>query len=63
MTVKIALEMINSQPIQMADALCKYYKTANCGNIEHAVIDLEELAEHIQAYTKAERKFLEVKHE
>ncbi len=60
---KITFEVIDNTPQQMAYALCEYYKTSNCKNMEHAVIDLEELAEHILAYTKAERKFFEVKYE
>lgn len=61
--VTIKLEMINSSPQQMAYALCEYYKTVNCKNIEYAVIDLEELAEHILAYAKSQRKMLEVENE
>ena len=61
--VTISLEMLDNTPAQMADALCRYYVQENCKNMKHAVIDLEELAEHILAYTKAERKFFEVEYE
>ena len=55
----IELKVIDNSPQQMAWALCKYYFSMNCKNMEYAVIDLEELAEHILAYTRAERKMLE----
>lgn len=58
--IKIELELIDDSAQQMAYAMCKYYLNGNCYNIEPTVIDLEELAEHILAYTKAERKMLEV---
>ena len=57
--ITIELKLIDDSAQQMAYALCKYYLTSNCHNIKPTVIDLEELAEHILAYTKAERKMLE----
>lgn len=62
-TATICLEMLDNNPAQMADALCKYYVQNNCKNMKYAVIDLEELAEHILAWTKAERKFFEVEND
>ncbi len=58
--VRIELKLVDDSAQQMAYVLCKYYLNANCKNIEPTVIDLEELAEHILAYTKAERKMLEI---
>lgn len=57
----IALEVLDNSSLQMAYAICKHYKKINCENMENTIIDLEEIAEHINAYTKAEREMLEVK--
>lgn len=59
----ITLEVMDTSVLQMAHAVCKYYEKNN-GIKENALIDLEELGEHINAYVKAEKKSLEVrKHE
>lgn len=58
--ITIELELIDDSVQQMAYGICKYYLKGNCYNIEPTVIDLEEFAEHILAYTRAERKMLEV---
>jgi hypothetical protein len=56
---RLTFTLMDDSVQQVAHALCKYYLENNCKNIELAVIDLEELADHILAYTRAERKFLE----
>ena len=58
--IRIELKLMDDSAQQMAYAICKYYLNGNCRNIEPTVIDLEEVAEHILAYTKAERKMLEI---
>lgn len=58
----IKFEVIDHSNLQLAHAICKYYERCN-GIKENALIDLEELSEHINAYVKAERKALAVKNE
>lgn len=56
----ITFEVLDNSAHQMAYTLCKYYLNSNSHNKELTIIDLEELVEHILAYTKAERKVLEI---
>ena len=51
---KIELEVVDNSSIGMTHALIKYYKQCNSVEGNH-LIDLEEIAEHIRAYVKAER--------
>lgn len=51
----IELEVADSSAFQVSYAICKYYRKCNSEK-ELALIDLEELVEHINAYIEAERK-------
>lgn len=59
---KIELEVMDNSAIGIAHALIKYYIKCNA-KIKNALIDLEEVSEHINAYVDAERKsmMIEVK--
>lgn len=50
----VTLEVLDYSAIQMAYAICKYYLRCNSEK-ELALIDLEELVKHINAYVEAER--------
>ena len=52
---KIELEVVDNSSIGMTNALIKYYKRCNSVEGNH-LIDLEEIADHIKAYVKAERQ-------
>lgn len=52
---KVEFELVDSSSFQLAYAICKYYRKCNSEK-ELALIDLEELVEHINAYIEAERK-------
>lgn len=54
----IELEVLDNSCLQIAHALCKRSLKVN-NSKELALIDLEELTEHINAFVKAERKELE----
>ena len=54
-SVTLKLEMMDNSPQQMSYALCEYYKRINSGS-NTTLIELEELAEHILSYVKAEWK-------
>ena len=56
---KIELEVLDNSNLQVAHAICKRYVNNN-SIIENALIDLEELTAHIEAYVSAEKKALEV---
>lgn len=56
----IELEVLDNSCMSVALAICKYY-TKNNSSKENALIDLDELTEHIDAYVRAERKALEYK--
>lgn len=56
---KIELELLDHSALQVAYGICKYFNSKN-GIKELALIDLEEVAEHINAYVKAEKRALEV---
>lgn len=56
----IELEVLDDSCLSVALAICKYY-TKNNSHKENALIDLDELTEHIDAYVGAERKALEYK--
>lgn len=56
----IQLEVADGSALQVAYAICKYYLKNNSYK-ETALIDLDELTEHIAAYVRAERKALEIK--
>ena len=60
MMCTIELEVLDSSCLQVAHALCKRSLKVNDSK-ECALIDLEELAEHINAFVRAERKELELK--
>lgn len=62
MMCTIELEVLDSSCLQIAHALCKRSLKVNTSQ-ECALIDLEELAEHINAFVKAERKALEIEKE
>ena len=47
----IKFKTMDNSPQQMAYALCEYYKQIETGN-NTALIELEELAEHILTYVK-----------
>ena len=53
----IELEVLDKSCLQVAYAIIKYY-VGNNNTKENALIDLEELTEHINAYIKAERRLL-----
>ena len=57
--LRIQFEMMDSSALQMAHALIKFYMHRNL-NREIGVIDLEEFAEHIMAFVKAEKKQIEL---
>lgn len=50
----VTLEVLDHSAMQMAYAVCKYYLKCNSEK-ELALIDLEELVKHINAYVEAER--------
>lgn len=52
---KIELEVMDNSSIGVAHALIKYYFQCNAKK-ENALIDLEEVSDHINAYVDAERK-------
>lgn len=52
-------QTLDGSCLSMAHAICKHYVDANGNDVERALIDLEELVEHIDAYVRAERKMLE----
>lgn len=56
----IELEVLDNSCMSVAHAICKYYTKSNSVE-ENALIDLDEVAEHIDAYVRAERKALEYK--
>lgn len=56
----IELEVLDDSCMSVAHAICKYYTKSNSVK-ENALIDLDEVAEHIDAYVRAERKALEYK--
>ena len=60
--VTIELEVLDNSCLQIAYALCKRSLKVN-NSKECALIDLEELTEHINAFVRAERKELEFKKE
>lgn len=51
---KIELEVMDNSAIGVTHALIEYYKSCNSVKENH-LIDLEEIADHIRAYVKAER--------
>lgn len=59
---KVEFEVLDSSAMQMAYAICKYYLKCNSKK-ELALIDLEELVKHINAYVEAERLAGGVKNE
>lgn len=52
---KIELEVMDNSSIGVAHSLIKYYFRCNVKK-ENALIDLEEVSAHINAYVDAERK-------
>lgn len=56
----IELEVLDTSCMSVALAICKYY-TKNNSSKENALIDLEEVVEHIDAYIRAEDKLLKRK--
>lgn len=52
---KIELEVMDNSSIGVAHALIKYYIKCNAKK-ENALIDLEEVSKHINAFVDAERK-------
>lgn len=52
---KIELEVMDNSSIGVAHSLIKHYLKCNAKR-ENALIDLEELSDHINAYVDAERK-------
>lgn len=52
---KIEFEVIDNSAIGIAHALIKYYIKKNSKK-ENALIDLEEITDHINAYIDTERK-------
>ena len=52
---KIELEVMDNSAIGVAHALIKYYLKCNAKK-ENALIDLEEVSDHINLYVDAERK-------
>lgn len=56
----IELEVLDTSCMSVAHAICKYYEKSNSSK-ESALIDLEELVEHIDAYIRAEDKLLKRK--
>lgn len=52
---KIELEVVDNSAIAIAHALIKYYMKCNAKK-ENALIDLEEVSEHINTFVNAERK-------
>lgn len=59
---KIEFEMLDHSALQMAYVICLYYMKNNSEK-ELALIDLEELVKHINAFIEAERLAGGVKHE
>lgn len=51
---KVEFEVLDHSAFQLAYAICKYYMRCNSEK-ELALIDLEELVKHINAYVEAER--------
>ena len=56
----IQLEVTDSSPMQIAYAICNFFEES-WDTEENALIQLDELTEHIDAYVRAERKALEYK--
>lgn len=56
----IQLEAVSIAPMQIAYAICKFYEELY-DTAESALIDLDELTEHIGARVRAYRKALEYK--
>lgn len=56
----IQLEVASITPMQTAYAICNFYEELY-DTAESALIDLDELTEHIDAHVRAERKALEYK--
>ena len=52
---KIELEVMDNSAIGVAHSLIKYYLKCNAKK-ENALIDLEEVSDHINLYVDAERK-------
>lgn len=52
---KIELEVMDNSAIGVAHSLIKYYLKCNAKK-ENALIDLEEVSDHINLYIDAERK-------
>lgn len=58
----IELDVLDSSCLQVAHAICKRSIKVNTIK-EGALIDLEEIADHINAFVRAERKALELEKE
>lgn len=51
---KIEFEVLDNSALQVAYAVCKYYLKNNSDK-ELALIDLDEVTKHINAFVEAER--------
>lgn len=56
----IELEVLDTSALSMAHAIAVYYIKMNDIK-ENALIDLQEVAEHIEAYVRAEYEAIEVR--
>ena len=56
----IEFEVIDTSALSMAHAIGRYY-IKNNDIKENALIDLQEVAEHIEAYVRAEYKAIEAR--
>lgn len=54
----IELEVLDTSAFSMAHAIARYYVKNNTKK-ENVLIDLQEVAEHIEAYVRAEQKVKE----